>query len=172
MAARASSDPETRGSLVALVQVVLLTLWIGAAGFFSSVVAPASFDVLPTRELAGALVGRALPALFVAGMLVGFLSVALGLAGRREPRTTGRAIAGGAIVVACAIAQFGIAPRIATLRARLPGPLASLAVDDPLRVAFGRLHMLSVAWLGIAILAAVAVVTLAALTLRAGDHSS
>ena len=45
----------------------MLALWLGAAGFFSAAVAPALFAVLPTRTLAGEVVGRVLPVVFYVG---------------------------------------------------------------------------------------------------------
>lgn len=135
-----------------MLEGLLIALWLGAAAFFSLVVARAAFAVLPTRMLAGALVGRALPVLFVAGLAVGAVLVLL------EWRTarphTGRLVAGGVMIVACAIAQFGVAPRIGRLRAAIGGSLEALAPGDPRRAAFGRLHAISVGWLGLAIVAA------------------
>jgi len=57
----------------ALLGIALLAAWLGAACFVASVVAPAAFDVLPTRTLAGALVGRVIPVLFWSGVIVGVL---------------------------------------------------------------------------------------------------
>ena len=166
MAPHASSAPDAHRPVAALTQIVLLALWIGAAAFFAAVVAPASFAVLPTRELAGALVGRALPVLFLLGITTGLLVLAVEGGGVGRRRRTARRIAAAAIAVACAVAQFGIAPRIAAIRERLTTPLASLPTDDPQRVAFGRLHMQSVAWLGVAMLAGGVGLVLAAQTLR------
>ena len=160
MAAHESSVSETAAG-PALAQLIALTCWIGAAVFFASTVARAAFDVLPTRELAGALVGRLLPVIFLAGLVVGVAAIALELIGPRRPQAALRGAAGGIMAIACGIAQFGIAPRIATLRAG--GSLADLPLDAPARVAFQRLHMLSVAWLGVAILAAIAAAVLAAI---------
>ena len=42
----------------ALISIALVAAWLGAALVVAAVVAPAAFDVLPTRTLAGALVGR------------------------------------------------------------------------------------------------------------------
>ena len=151
--------------LAALTQILLLALWIGAGVFFAAVVAPASFAVLPTRELAGALVGRALPVLFVHGIVTGLAVLAIEGIGQSRRRRTARLAAAGAIAVACAIAQFGVAPRIAAVRAGLTTPLAALPADDPQRVAFGRLHMQSVAWLGVAMIAGAAGIILASQTL-------
>src|SRR5688500_17192356 len=141
MAARASSAPDGQPPIAALTQIVLLAAWIGAAGFFAAVVAPASFEVLPSRELAGALVGRALPVLFLTGIVTALAVLIVEGMRLRQKRRAARVSAAVVIALACATAQFVVAPRIAALRAQLAGPLAALPVDDPGRVAFGRLHM-------------------------------
>ena len=143
---------------IAALEGFVLTLWLGAAAFFSLVVARAAFAVLPTRTLAGALVGRALPVLFLTGIVVGLTVVVLEWPVRREQ--WGRLAAGATIVAACAIAQFVVAPRIARLRAAIGGTLEALAPGDPQRAAFGRLHGISVAWLGLAIVAALVALVL------------
>ena len=43
----------------------------------AAVVAPAAFAVLPSRTLAGALVGRVLPTVFIAGIVVALVSALL-----------------------------------------------------------------------------------------------
>lgn len=137
---------------VHVLEGLLLALWLGAAAFFSLVVARAAFAVLPTRTLAGALVGRALPVLFVTGMVAGLALVILEWPHVRAQ--WGRFAAGCAMIVACGAAQFHVAPRLDRLRAAIGGPLEALAPGDPRRVAFGRLHAISVGWLGVAIVAA------------------
>jgi hypothetical protein len=151
------------------VQIAILSLWVGAAAFLALAVAPALFAVLPTRTLAGAVVGRILPPIFYSGMLAGAIVLILQIIERREWSWRGREVAGGAIIAACAIAQFFIAPRIARLRDAIGGPLEALASDDPRRAAFGRLHGISVAWLGLAMIAAVVGIALAA---RAGSNTN
>jgi hypothetical protein len=100
-----------------------------------------------------------LPVIFYAGAVVGVLIVVLDLAGRASSwMRTGSA---GVAAIACAIAQFVIGSRITRLRASIGGPLDALAADDPRRVAFGRLHAISVGWLALAMLAAVVALTLA-----------
>jgi len=64
------------------------------------------------------------------------------------------ALCGCLIVVACGVAQFIVAPRIDRLRQEIGGPIEVLSADDARRAAFGRLHGISVAWLGLAMLAA------------------
>ena len=155
-----------RPSLV--VQIILLAAWLGAALVVSGAVAPAAFAVLPTRALAGALVGRVLPVLFYAGMIVGIAILVLeGTAGRGW--VAPRAIAGLLTAAACAVAQFVVGARIDRIRQSVPGALDALAPDDPRRIAFGRLHAFSVGWLGVAILAALVALVLAA---RAAHHRS
>ena len=166
MAAPASLGPEPRASLAALSQIILLTLWLGAAAFFSAVVAPAAFAVLPARELAGALVAKVLPPVFMAGGVAGLVALLVEDADGRHRYRVGRVAATCITALACAAAQLGVAPRIAALRAALSAPLASLPADDPQRIAFGRLHMLSVGSLGVAILASAVAIVLAVLTLR------
>jgi hypothetical protein len=130
-----------------LASVVVLAAWLGAALVVAAVVAPAAFAVLPTRTLAGALVGRVLPVLFWSGMAVG-LAVAASTWAMPERlwRTTGALL----LVGACAAAQLVVAPRIEAVRGTIGGAVDALDPSDPRRQAFGRLHGLSVVWLGVA----------------------
>lgn len=144
-----------------LVQLIILALWLGAAAFFSFAVAPALFATLPSRTLAGQVVGRTLPIVFYLGMAAGAVVVVLQTTGGRGGIRDVRALCGCLMVAACAVAQFIIGRRIDRLRDALGGPIESLAADDARRIAFGRLHGASVAWLGIAMLAAGVAVVLA-----------
>jgi hypothetical protein len=151
----------TRTPVVSL----LLAAWLGAGILFASVVAPAAFAVLPTRTMAGALVGRVLPVLFVGGIVVAVLGLALDRGrGGAYPRV--RRVALLTIAGACAVAQFGVAPRIERVRQQIGGPIEQLAPEDPRRSAFGRLHALSVAWLGVAMLGAATAIGLASFASR------
>ena len=153
------------GRSVPATETVLLAVWIGAALLFALVVAPAAFAVLPTRTLAGALVGRVLPAIFYAGVVIGSVIVILDVAGRSG--SWGRTAAGAVAALACAIAQLVVGTRIDRLRLAIGGPLDALAPDDPRRIAFGKLHAISVGWLGIAMLAAAVALVLAVRSLPA-----
>lgn len=144
---------------VPLTEAILLALWVGAALLFTLVVAPAAFAVLPTRSLAGALVGRVLPVVFFAGLVVGTTVVVLDLVSHSS--TWARTGAGGLAATACILAQLVVGTRIERLRESIGGPLDALAPDDPRRAAFGRLHAISVGWLGIAMLAAALALALA-----------
>lgn len=146
---------------------LILAAWVGASLLFTASVAPAAFAVLPARALAGALVGRILPVIFVAGMASAALAFALD---QPYPRTTPARWRGGALVgtaIACAVAQFLISPRISALRADMGPVIEALAADDPRRRAFGQLHAISIVWLGIGVLAAVVAIGVAVRAQRA-----
>ena len=149
------------GRLVATT--VMLSLWVGAGLLFVAVVAPAAFAVLPSRSLAGVLVGRVLPVLFVSGIVVGLAVAALGLV---DPPARWRVAGGLVVTAACAVSHFWVGGRIARLRAELGGALDTLAASDPQRTLFGQLHALSVVGLGVAGLAALATLVAAVVTLR------
>lgn len=129
--------------------ISLVWFWLGAATLFIAVVAPAAFAVLPTRAMAGLLVGRVLPVLFYSGAGIGLL-----LFLNTQDWRRGAAVA---LTVASLGAQIGVAPRIHRSRQALGPELEAIPVTDPRRVAFGRLHGISVALLGVGMLAATAI---------------
>ena len=151
---------------VVVLESAIVALWLGAALFFSAAVAPALFAVLPARALAGAVVARLLPALLFAGVTVGALVAALEALTSGRGWSKARFACGALIAGTCAVAQFAIVPRIERLRAAIGGSLDALPADDARRIAFGRLHGWSVAWLGAAMLAAVVVLIVSARTLH------
>jgi hypothetical protein len=155
------------GALRLLASAVALGAWLGAALLFAAAVAPAAFAALPSRALAGAVVGRVLPVVLIGGMLAGALAAALALSGGPATLARSRAACAGALAASCAVAQLVIAPRIHRLREAIGPSIDALAVDDARRVAFGRLHGISVAWLGAGMLAAAAALVLCFVTLRA-----
>ena len=151
----------------ALVSLIVSAIWGGAALIVVTTVAPAAFRVLPTRALAGALVGQVLPVLFIAGIVVGIL--ALILAPRGAPGGLLRRIGGAGTAAACMLAQGVIAPRIDALRERIGPSVDALAATDPLRIQFGRLHGLSVLALGVAMAFALVALIAAARAMRTTD---
>lgn len=148
---RGRTDP---APLPATLALLLLAMWGGAALLFTSVVAPAAFAVLPQRALAGAVVGRVLPVLFLSGMAVAGVS---GLLRLRSGQARSWAWRAGLVVLfgGCAVAQFVIGPRIERLRAELPASIESVPTSDPRRRAFGQLHGVSVAFMGLGMVGAV-----------------
>ncbi len=152
--------------MIALLSNLLLAAWVGAAALFTAAVAPAAFAVRPARALAGALVGRVLPIVFVSGLAVAVLAFLIDMPYARTALDRWR---GGALIIAAianATAQFLIAPRIQALRADLGPVIEALSVDDPKRRAFGLLHAISVGWLGLAILAVLVAIAAHAIAAR------
>src|SRR5690242_20503516 len=94
---------------VPMTETLLLAAWIGAALLFSIVVAPAAFAVLPSRTLAGALVGRVLPVIFYAGVVIGSLVVLLDVVARTGAWT--RTAAGAVAALSCGVAQLVVGTR-------------------------------------------------------------
>jgi hypothetical protein len=137
---------------------LVVAVWFGASLLLSGVVAPTAFAVLPSRTLAGAVLGPAFPVLFIGGLVAGLLATADGAVSGGYWRVG----AGIVMAISSGIAQFGILPSIERVRATIVGAVDALAPDDARRQAFGRLHGMSVACLGIAMLAAVVVMISAA----------
>src|SRR4051794_14162041 len=117
-----------------LLQLSTLVMWLGAALFFSAAVAPALFAVLPTRGLAGDVVGRLLPPIYYSGIIVGLLVMVTQWRANEGWSWRGREAAAFVTVLSCAVAQLFIAPRIQRVRADIPGPIEVLAADDPRRL--------------------------------------
>ena len=135
-------------------EVILLSAWLGAAILVAAVVAPAAFRVLPSRTLAGALVGQVLPVIFISGIIVAILAVVLEArvaSGTLRITVTTPFVA---MIVACVVAQFVIGPKIESVRAAIGGAVDALAASDPRRIQFGKLHGFSVLWMGVAMLGA------------------
>lgn len=133
-----------------LIALILVALWLGAALLTVAVVAPGAFAVLPSRALAGEMVGRVLPVVFSGAILVPAAVFALDPAARRSGLSV---TAGLAAAVAAGVALWVVNPRIAALRAAAVMPIDQLASADPRRTMFGLMHGVSVALLGLAMLA-------------------
>jgi hypothetical protein len=120
--------------------------------------------------MAGLVVGRVLPVIFYAGIVVAALDLIVDLRGSRH---VGRIATDAVMLLTCAAAQFLIAPRIERVRAAIPGPIEQLDPTDPQRLEFGRLHAVSVGLLGVAMIAAlVAIVSLTRSMIAARDSRS
>ena len=141
------------------LSLILVACWLGAAIFFSAVVAPAAFSVLRSfqisnaSEIAGGIVNRSLSIINVSGFLIGVLSLLIVLAVRSRWMIL-EAIALAVLSVMTAVGQWVIAARIHAIRAALSVPIDQLPLNDPQRVAFASLHRYSVIALSIAIIAA------------------
>ena len=138
-----------------LAALVLAALWLGAALITITVVAPGAFAVLPTRALAGDMVGWVLPVVFATAIVV---HAALPLFAPAVRRMPGALWASLFAALAAAAALWLVDPRIAALRAAAVVPIDQLTPTDPRRAMFGLLHAVSVGLLGLAMIANAALV--------------
>ena len=135
---------------------LLLVAFLGAVVLFATTVAPALFATVPPPA-AARVVGRVLPVLDGAGLLLGLGAVALGATGR-----SGRAaMVLGAVLAALAGASlFLVTPEIASIRRATGDMLSHLPPTDPTRRRFGTLHGLSTVLFGLQAVMAVALLAL------------
>ncbi|MFY9611880.1 MAG: DUF4149 domain-containing protein [Blastocatellia bacterium] len=151
--------------IAAFIEVLLLAVWLGSMMFFSFAVAPSAFAVLPTRELAGAMVTSSISKVEVLGLIIGPLLILLQAAGWR-PRRAGattkaiRLVLIGVMTSAAALSRFWISPSMISLRRSMNGSIDDLALTDPLRLQFNDLHQYSVGAMSAALFAGLAVLFL------------
>jgi hypothetical protein len=124
-----------------------LVVWLGGLIFFSFVLAPTVFTVLPTRHLAGNVVSRSLAALHWMGIVSGMVFLLCSMIYARITSGSLHPLAGRHVVLYLMLAltlisQFGISPKMAALRASM-GEIDSVALSDPARVQFDALHVWS-----------------------------
>jgi Domain of unknown function (DUF4149) len=153
----------------------LLALWLGAALFFSAVVAPAAFTVLRSfalpnaNEIAGTIVTRSLSVVNIAGFVIGLLLLASAFARRNSQGRMAFLVECTCLVVvilATALGHWLIAARMRALRAAMILPIDQIAAADPRRIAFSSLHVYSVNALGLAMIAALVAIILIMRSLR------
>jgi uncharacterized membrane protein len=131
------------------LMLLALVVWLGGLIFFAFVVAPTVFlpGLLPTRHLAGEIVGRSLGALHWMGIVSGIVFLITSTiynrmtSGHARP-LTGRHLLIIGMLLLTLISQFAISPKMLALRAEA-GVIDNLALDSPVRVEFNRLHVWS-----------------------------
>jgi len=134
-------------SLLRFLMLLSLIVWLGALIFFP-VVAQSAFTVLPSRHLAGNMVGRTLCILHWMGIISGLVFLASSLAYSRLSTGTAQAFAARNLLICLMlgltlISQFSIIPRMDTLRASIAGEIDSVPPDNPARMQFDALHVWS-----------------------------
>jgi len=130
-------------SFVRFLMLLSLIVWVGGLIFFP-VVAQTAFSVLPTRHLAGLVVGRSLGILHWMGIISGVVFLSSSLLYSRVSAGTPDGFAMRNVLICLMLAltlisQFGIIPRMDTLRASI-GEIDSVSVDNPARLQFDELH--------------------------------
>lgn len=157
---------EESRSLVTLLndaRGLAIALWLGAAVFFSAVVAPVVFATLRQLHIehanhaAGSVVTRSLAVLNVGGFALSLLLIVTAFAFRQKIKKSALYLEITALAVLAlmtAVGQWVIAARMLGLRAAMGRPIDEVAPNDALRAQFDSLHNYSVTVFGVAILAA------------------
>jgi uncharacterized membrane protein len=134
-------------SFLRYLMLLSLIVWLGGLIFFAFVLAPTAFSVLPSRHLAGSIVGRSLGTLHWMGIISGIIFLAGSILYNRLSKGTVHLFAVRHLLICLMlvltlISQFGIIPRMDTLRASI-GEIDSVPLDNPARIQFDALHVWS-----------------------------
>ena len=130
-------------SILRFLMLLSLIVWIGGIIFFSFM-APTAFHVLPTRLLAGSLVGNLLTKLHWIAIFSGVVYLISSMAYSRITEGTAHVFALRHLLICLMlgltlVSQFWITPRMITLRAQV-ATFDSATLDQPERVQFDALH--------------------------------
>jgi len=131
--------------MLRFVRVFALGAWIGAIIYFAAVVTQGAFAVLPNRDTAGLLVGYTLGGLHLMGLISAVVFVAASVAFEKSLRAfIEPAVIGVILMAVLTIASQGyVMPKMAMLRTQMVSVEATPG-NDPRRVEFDRLHIMSV----------------------------
>jgi Domain of unknown function (DUF4149) len=130
-------------TLLRLLMMLSLGIWLGGIVLFA-VLAPTAFSVLPTRHLAGSIVGPMLSKLHWIGLISGIIFLISSLSYSRIATGDVHALSARNLLlcimlVLTLISQFGITSRMAALRSSM-GEIDNVPPSDPARVEFNALH--------------------------------
>jgi uncharacterized membrane protein len=130
-------------SFLRFLMVLSLIVWLGGLIFFP-VVAQTAFSVVPSRQLAGAVVGRSLGILHWMGMISAAVFLVSSLLLSRLSNGEAHALAPRNVLICLMllltlISQFGIIPRMDAIRASI-GEIDAAPADLPARMQFDALH--------------------------------
>jgi hypothetical protein len=134
-------------SLLRFLMLLSLVVWIGGIIFFS-LVAPTAFHVIPTRLVAGTLVGNLLAKLHWIAIGCGIVFLISSIVYSRMADGTVHVFATRHVLVCVMLAltlvsQFAIIPRMAILRAQVSSFDTAATINEPARVQFDALHVWS-----------------------------
>ena len=140
---------------LAYAEFLLLGVWLGAMVFFSFAVAPSAFAVLPSRNLAGLVVGSTLSKVEWLGLGLGVLLLVIQFL---KPLVLKTALGKltllllAIMIAANGLLRFWVSPEMNKLRLAMGRPVDDVDPADPLRLQFNDLHQYSVRLMGTAIL--------------------
>ena len=136
-------------SFLRFLMLLSLVIWIGGLIFLAFVEAPTVFSpgLLPTRHMAGSVVGRSLDALHYMAIVSGIVFLISSMIYNRLTVGNARPLAARHALIALmlgltVISQFVISPKMHAIRAEAV-VIDNLALDSPERVEFNRLHVWS-----------------------------
>ena len=128
------------------LMLLSLVVWLGGLIFFAFVLAPTVFSpgLLPTRHLAGSIVGRSLDLLHYIAIASGIVFLIASMLYSRMATGNARPLAARHLLIVVmllltVISQFAISPKMHALRAEV-GVIDNLPPDNPQRIEFDRLH--------------------------------
>jgi hypothetical protein len=136
-------------SFLRFLILLSLVVWLGGIMFLAFVEAPTVFSpgLLPTRHLAGSIVGRSLELLHYIGIASGIVFFTASMVyswminGDAKPLAA-RHLLIVLMLMLTLISQFAITPKMHAIRNEA-GVMDNLALDDPKRQEFDRLHFWS-----------------------------
>jgi len=126
-----------------------LVVWLGGIIFLAFVEAPTAFTpgLLPTRHMAGSIVGHSLDLLHYMAIASGIVFLIASMLLSRLSTGDARPLAARHLLIVLmlmltVISQFAISPKMHALRAEV-GVIDNVPLDNPLRHEFDRLHVWS-----------------------------
>ena len=136
-------------SIVRFLLLLSLVVWVGGIVFFAFVVAPTVFHpgILPSRQLAGAVVSRSLGILHWMGLTCGLVFLVTSVIQSQIMNGVPALLSGRNVLVCCMIlltliGMFAISTRMLELRNQMVF-IDNVPHDDARRVEFNRLHIWS-----------------------------
>jgi uncharacterized membrane protein YhhN len=136
-------------SFLRFLMLLALVVWVGGIIFLAFVEAPIAFSpgLLPTRHLAGSVVGHSLDRLHYMAIVAGVVFLIASLLYNRFTSGNLRPLAARHLLIVLmllltVISQFAISPRMHAIRAEV-GVIDNVPLDDPQRREFDRLHVWS-----------------------------
>jgi len=129
-------------TILRFLQFLSLGVWAGAGLFVGLLLAPGAFATLPTRELAGNVVGMALARLHLLGYACGAVYLVSSVIAARSASALARpaAICVVAMLLLTAVTQFGVNARVSDLREQMRAEFGSVdaaPTGHPLRAHLG-----------------------------------
>jgi uncharacterized membrane protein len=133
-------------SFLRFLMLLSLVVWLGGLIFLAFVEAPTVFSLglLPTRQMAGSIIGRSLDILHYMAIISGIVFLIASTLYNRMAGGTPQPLAARHVLIVLmllltVISQFAITPKMHAIRAEA-GVIDNLPPDNPQRREFDRLH--------------------------------